>query len=116
MDEGYLDIMRHQQSLLYLVCGLGGVLLVMIAVFIVCKCKAGRHMRDAAERRKANGRNRSKQTQSRSIRVGSNVEHDGDKTRENRSRKRSLDMRNISGTGRHGSTNRVSIVCMDDNT
>lgn len=38
-ENSLLKAIKHQQTLLYIVCGLGGALVLMLVVCIVCKCK-----------------------------------------------------------------------------
>lgn len=110
-DSSFMDKMKHQQLLLYIVCGLGGFCLLLVFICVVCKCKSARDNRKAEERRK--NRLNSKGGKSK----GRGNSHRGSKVKpeelkrvresENRSRKRSLDMRN--GTRQNGEFKQMSI-------
>lgn len=115
MNESFLEKMKHQQMLLYIVCGLGGLCLVIIAVFIFCKCKADRDRRKAEEKRKTRQKNQRNNSKTRrtgrspKINPKNSIEANG---KENRSRKRSRDMRNENR--QNGGNRHVSIEEMEE--
>lgn len=115
MDETFMDKMHHQQMLLYIVCGLGGICLITILLCIVCKCKADRDRRKADEKRKSRRKNQNGTSRSKSIKRGSKINPKEIKQAnvhtENRSRRRSMDMRHENR--QNGGNKQVSIEDMD---
>jgi flagellar biosynthesis/type III secretory pathway M-ring protein FliF/YscJ len=104
--SSFLEKMQHQQMLLYIVCGLGGFCFILIIIFVVCKCKSARDRRKAEERQKKKRANRGRGNAHRGSKVKPEELKKVRKT-ENRSRKRSMDMRN--GTNQKGDFKQMSI-------
>lgn len=86
-SNSLLDALKHQQMLLFIVCGLGGALVLLVVIFVVCKCKQDPPVSRPASRNRRRVRPKDPGTADRTGQPPGRL--DG------RTRKRSRDMRNV---------------------
>ncbi|KAH3740064.1 hypothetical protein DPMN_046759 [Dreissena polymorpha] len=99
-NSGFLELIEHQQLLLYIVCGLGGLMVLLLAVCIVCSCKE-------KSRRQQQEQLRRQQRRARETTVGRGRTGDELSVAAEPVRRRSRDMRN---SGAHGNTTMMTAI------
>lgn len=100
-NSGFLELIEHQQLLLYIVCILGGLMVLLLVVCIVCSCK------ERSRRRQQQEQLRRQQRRARETAAGRGRSGDELSVAAEPARRRSRDMRT---SGAHGKTTMVTAL------
>ena len=90
-SDSLLNAIKHQQMLLFIVCGLGGALVVMLVICMVCRCK----QQTTPTPRPRPGSKRNVRVQNKDPSAGKKAPKQTTTRTSERTRKRSRDMRNV---------------------